>query len=123
MNKDPASSLAYALSTATACRELADDAARDGRFPAAMASTMSRAALEAASGIRQMLDTFRPNVSDETFTLLGRCIVDLEAIGALASLVVTCESATRSARHLAHALRYTADMAANHLTRAEQAVI
>lgn len=122
MNKDPANSVVDALSTARACWELASDGVKDGCLSTVVASTVSRAAFEAAASIQRMLDAYRPSLSPEGITLLSHCIIDLETIAALASLAATSEGSANSAFHLAHALSATAKMAVNNLARAEQAM-
>lgn len=120
MNHDPASTISGALSTARACWELANDAVEYGRISAVIASTVSRAAFEAAAEIQLILETAGHSLSPECSTLLTRCVIDLEAIAALASLALTSTGSANSAFHLAHSLRFSTEMAVNNLTRAER---
>ena len=115
--------VASALSIARALKELAADAVNDGLFPKPMATTMARAAREAAQSLGFFIVARGPEMTHMMGKTLESARVDLQALGELADLVSTQNLTPRNAVHVALAMRYTAEQTAHRLKSAEDALI
>lgn len=107
--------VSYALSVTRALWELANDAVNDGQFPKPMATTMSKAAAEAAQSLGLFTIARGPDVTHKVGRSLDSARVDLEALAELADMVCTQNLTPRNAVHVALAMRYTAEQTAIRL--------
>jgi hypothetical protein len=112
----------YALSITRALRELAADAVNDGQFPRPMATTMAKAAREAAQSLGLFIIARGPEVTHLGGNTLESARVDLEALSELADLVRTQDLTSRNAVHVALAMRYTAEQTTARLKQAEDSL-
>jgi hypothetical protein len=116
---EPTIRVSRALGVARAFWELANDAVNDGVLPQAQATTMGRAAGDAAMAVQSVITDFPYRFSMEPYKAAQDSVVDLETLAELAGLVVRYNLTNRNALHLARAMRHTAAQAIRELRRAE----
>lgn len=120
---EPTIRISRALGVARAFWELANDAVNDGVLPQGQATTMGRAAGDAAMLVQSVITDFPYRFSMEPFKAAQDSVVDLETLADLAGLVVSYSLTHRNALHLARAMRHTAAQAIRELSRAENGLV
>jgi hypothetical protein len=114
--------VAYALTVARACGELAEEALVGGGLQKPLAAALSAAANSAALRLEAFLNSKGGDLVEELGRDIKHAQADLEAVAQIVGLAVSQDLTRYNSLHVARVARYATDQAAKRLKHVDDAL-